>query len=206
MKATLSERIVELLTANDQLDDDEIAGRLGVIRQGVNQACRGLEAKGTLKRATGPRGKIVNRLSGVPEPVTVKSRVLPSESDKHLSEDEVKEAVRLYLETLGYRVTVAWGRQHGIDIDATGPEGRLIIEAKGDVPSQPQQTNYFIGALGELVQRTSDPDAEYGLALPDVQTYRRLVSRLPELARDRLRLRFFFVARTANGNRVSELG
>ncbi len=79
------------------------------------------------------------------------------------------------------------------------------IEAKGDVASQPQKTNYFIGALGELVQRMSDPDAEYGLALPDVQVYRRLVSRLPDLARERLRLRIFFVERTADGLSATEI-
>jgi len=89
-----------------------------------------------------------------------------------VSEDEVKEAVRAHLESRGYEVAVAWGRSHGIDLHATGPEGRIAIEAKGDVPSRPQQTNYSIGALGELVQRMSDPEASYGLALPDVRVFR----------------------------------
>lgn len=208
MTSTLIDRILELLEPGSPLDDDEIAARLGVVRQNVNQACRRLEATGMLKREMGSRGKIVNRLiesPAVADTATTGSRILQPRPDGHLSEDEVKEAMRVYLEAAGYQVKVMWGRQHGIDIEATGPLGRLIIEAKGDVASQPQKTNYFIGALGELVQRMSDSDAEYVLALPDVQVYRRLVSRLPDLARERLRLRIFFVERTAEGLTATEI-
>jgi len=73
------------------------------------------------------------------------------------------------------------------------------------VPSQQQQTNYFIGALGELVRRMSDPSATYGLALPDVRVFRALVGRLPAEAGTRLRLRVYFVARTPAGLEVTEL-
>ena len=31
----------------------------------------------------------------------------------------------------------------------------------------PQQVNYFVGMLGELVQRMDDVQASYGIALPD---------------------------------------
>jgi hypothetical protein len=61
--------------------------------------------------------------------------------------------------------------------------------------------NYFIGALGELLQRMSDPAAAYGLALPDNLQYRGLLRRLPELIWERLRLRFtvIFVSGTDDG-------
>src|SRR5712691_6894957 len=102
-------------------------------------------------------------------------------------------------------ITVAklasWGRERGIDIDARGPAGRLVVEAKGEVASQPQKTNYFLNALGELVQRMSDQDASYGLALPDNTTFKGLVTRLPDLARERMRLPVFFVGR--DGERLS---
>jgi hypothetical protein len=50
---------------------------------------------------------------------------------------------------------VAWGRVRGIDIDARHPDGRrYVIEAKAEVGRNgPQQVNYFVGMLGELVQR-----------------------------------------------------
>jgi hypothetical protein len=41
------------------------------------------------------------------------------------------------------------------------------------------QGNYFLNAMGELVQRMVDPDAEYGLAFPDVPRFRRLVEQSP---------------------------
>ena len=61
--ATLGDRICELLTPGGQLDDDEIAARLDVVRQRVNQTCRRLEAEGILTREVGARGKIANRRS-----------------------------------------------------------------------------------------------------------------------------------------------
>ncbi len=93
----------------------------------------------------------------------------------------------------GYAVTVAWARTRGVDILATRPDSRLVLEAKGEASLQPQQVNYFLGALGELVQRMDVRDTTYGLALPDNRQYRGLVSRLPPFARERLGLRVFFV-------------
>jgi hypothetical protein len=121
-----------------------------------------------------------------------------------LTEDEVKTALKTWLEADGWTVAVAWGRERGIDIDARrGPE-RLVGEAKGEAPPGPQQVNYFLNALGELVQRTDDPSARYGLALPGNSQYRGLVTRLPTLARDRLRLEVFFVTRADDGFTVEQ--
>jgi biotin operon repressor len=199
--ARLHDRILQLLEKGEALDDDELAARLGVIRQQVNQACRRLETQGIIRRAIGPRGKIVNERTGTitPRPTP------PHQPDSRLiTEDQVKQAIKDHLENDGYDVTVMWGRDRGIDIDARGPRGRLVLEAKGEVASQPQQTNYFLGALGELIQRMSDEEGGYGLALPDNSVYRGLVSRLPSLARERLRLRVFFVARDDQGFNVRE--
>ena len=46
----------------------------------------------------------------------------------------------------------------GIDVDARHIDGRrYIIEAKAEVGvSGPQQVNYFLGMLGELLQRMDD--------------------------------------------------
>ena len=92
---------------------------------------------------------------------------------------------------------VAWGRVRGIDIDARHPDGRrYVIEAKAEVGRNgPQQVNYFLGMLGELVQRMDDTQASYGIALPDNRQYRGLVDRLPALAKERLRLAVFWVCR-----------
>ena len=91
-----------------------------------------------------------------------------------------------------------------MDIDAKRPNGRILIEAKEEVYLSPQQVNYFVGALGELVQRMSDPAARYGLALPGNRQYRGLVDRLPDLAHKRLDLVVNMVSRTSDGFAVDE--
>jgi hypothetical protein len=111
----------------------------------------------------------------------------------------VKRAVAVHLEAQGYRVQVAWGRAPGVDLDARRGAEHIMLEAKAEVANPPQQVNYFLGALGELVQRMSDPAARYGLALPDNPQYRGLVQRLPAHARQRLGLVVFFVRRQPDG-------
>jgi hypothetical protein len=196
----LADRIVEVLqTVPAGLDDDELAGRLGVVRQAVNQACRRLAAGDRLRRGVGTSGKIINTLDRTWRPVE-RLPAMPAEGSL-LIEDEIKGAVRHYLASDGYEVRVAWGRQRGIDIEATRsePPDRLVIEAKGEATLQPQQVNYFLGALGELIQRMDDPSARYGLALPDNRQYRGLVQRLPALVWKRLSLFVFFVRRRPDG-------
>lgn len=186
LMATLADRILDAIRYA-ALDDDALAKRLGVgHRQAVNQVAHRLEAQGRLQRFTGPDGKIVNALPGTPtqqtpEPTPV--RVVPGSSHgDRITEDEVKEAVRTHLTARGFDVTVAWGRVRGIDIDARHADGRrYVIEAKAEVGTRgPQQVNYFLGMLGELVQRMDDAAASYGIALPDNRQYRGLVDRLPD--------------------------
>jgi hypothetical protein len=199
---TLVDRILRILqTASHPMDDDELAARIGVIRQAVNQACHRLDAQGSLRRYVGPNNKIVNQVideaqrSPSPPRQPDLTAPAPSAAANPLSEDAVKAAVRDYLTARGLHVEVRWGHDKGTDITASGPDGRWIIEAKGEVVSPQQQGNYFLGALGELIQRMSDPYAKYALALPDTPRCRGLVHRLPALARERLNLTVFFVDR-----------
>jgi hypothetical protein len=201
--ATLAERILEAIRFGP-LNDDVLASRLEVNhRQAVNQAARGLEAQGRLQRFTGGDGKIVNALRDWTAPAVAApdaSQVIPSDAAAvRITEDEVKEAVRAYLSTLGFDDAVAWGRVPGIDIYARHTDGRrYVIEAKAEVGKNgAQKVNYFIGMLGELVQRMDDANASYGIALPDNRQYRGLVERLPGLAKDRLHLSVFWVSRSS---------
>ena len=179
-----------------------LARRLGVgHRQAVNQAARRLEAQGRLRRFTGPDEKTINALPDSPaqqpsEP-TPPSVVLGGSDHSRITEDEVKEAVRAHLTARGFEVAVAWGRVRGIDIDARHPDGRrYLIEAKAEVGKNgPQQVDYFVGMLGELVQPMDDVQASYGIALPGNRQYRGLVNRLPALAKEWLGLAVFWVSR-----------
>ena len=187
-------RLVASLREHGPSDDDDLAGRLHIRRQHVNQIARRLERRGILKRAVGPAGKLMNTLVGgaeVEQPVEAPRR---SAVGSLVTEDFVKRGVYDHLVQQGCVGEVRWGHELGIDIEMTGPVGRFVIEAKGEAASDQQQRNYFLGALGELVQRMADDDAHYGLALPDNRQYRNLVSRLPSLVWSRLSLVVFFVA------------
>lgn len=207
--ASLDERILDAIRFGP-LDDDAIAQRLGIAhRQAVNQRARVLESAGRLRRYVGQDGKLVNELmgDGSPAAVVTEAIVATPESTGALTEDEVKEAVRRHLVDRGFDVGVAWGRQPGVDIEARHADGRRVrIEAKGEVLTRnAQQHNYFVGMLGELVQRMDDAHATYGLALPDNRQYRGLVARLPVLARRRLGLTVWWVARQDGRARVVEV-
>lgn len=158
--------------------------------------------EGTLLR-TGPgRYRLARHRHRPAEQYAVPSS--PARGEK-LTEDEVKAAVKAQLEAEEWTVRVAWGRERGIDIEARRAGERLLIEAKGEAPPGPQQVNYFLGALGELVQRMDDPTARYGLALPGHRQYRGLVERLPRVARDRLHLVVYFVGRDGDHAVVTTL-
>lgn len=191
-QATVAKRLVEALREHGSGDDDQLAALVGADRHHVNQVARALEKSGILRRAVGPDGKLVNQLV-VDADIPVPARRAATVAEGLIAEDTVKRVVYAYLEDRGYTGQVAWGRQPGADIDVTGADGRLIIEAKGEASLAPQQTNYFLGALGELVQRMSDETARYGLALPDNRQYRRLVGRLPALIWRRFGLVVYFV-------------
>ena len=199
---TNADRILDILKRYPEgLDDDELSQLSGVTpRQTVNQIARSLEVQGTLiRRRDFVRGKIVNRLIKREAPLSpVEARGVKHQSPAHpaiLSEDDVKKAMLDHLTQDGWTVHVKWGRAPGIDIEAVLGERVLCIEAKGEVSLRPQMVNYFLGALGELLQRMDAPGKEYGLALPTHSTYVGLVNRLPLWVKQRLNLQFFFVRR-----------
>lgn len=198
--ATIADRILDAIRYAP-LDDDVLAKRLGISqRQSVNQVARRLEREGLVTRYTGPDGKIVNALADGVSLSAPRHENPPVNivGGQPITEDEVKEAVREHLAAQGFQVRVAWGRSPGIDIEAVHPDGRrYVIEAKAEKGvTGPQQHNYFVGMLGELVQRMSDPHARYGIALPENSQYRGLVGRLPAEARERLGLVVFWVRRS----------
>jgi hypothetical protein len=106
-------------------------------------------------------------------------------AEEGLSEDEVKQHLQRWLQGQGWTCRIAWGKERGIDVEATRGEERWVIEAKG-CGSRPQmRVNYFLAILGETLQRMDDPKARYSIALPDMAQYRGLWERLPALAKQR---------------------
>lgn len=182
----LKDEILQYLKIHSGATDTELERVFGKNHQHINITCRGLVEKGMLIRCENPDkdNRIGNFLAGtVITNSTVKSQ---SASDDHaLQEEDIKHVLYDYLTKEGWSVEVAWGHKPGADIDARKNGKRWLIEVKGPGSKQPMRVNYFIGILGETLQRMDDPDARYSIAFPDMRQYRGLWERLPQLAKER---------------------
>lgn len=207
--ASLSDEIIRAVQRSPGISDRELTNALrgrAAPQQPINQAARMLERKGLLVRKRRPDHLIGNYVSGTDvvrstshPPAAVKNRDVDA-----LSEDEIKQALDSWLRADGWQTKVAWGNAQGIDIDARRGSERWIIEAKGPGSRQPMRVNYFIGILGETLQRMSDPVARYSIALPDLAQYRRLWQRLPKLAKSRSQIPLILVSKTGRIEHVTE--
>ena len=113
--------------------------------------------------------------------------------EEHLSENAIKEILERWLIAQGWKIKIAWGHEHGIDVDATKENNRWMIEVKGQGSRDAMRVNYFLGILGEMLQRMEDPNAKYSIALPDIQQFRNLWRKLPFLAKSRTGITAIFV-------------
>lgn len=204
----LRDDILRYLERFGPTGDRKLAEAHGTSNQHVNIVARGMSQRGEIRRYKGGDGLIQNALvrggvSPSPEPA-IEPVSGPSVAPTLLPEDVVKRALEAWLRGRGWQVDVAWGRSHGIDLEAHRGDDRLLVEAKGEAVLQPQQTNYFLSAIGELVQRSSDPNAIYALAFPDNRVYRGLVQRLPNRSREVLIHAVFFIS-AADGAECVEL-
>lgn len=195
--ATLKDRIIDLLEKEGGISDREITDKLmgkEAPQQSVNIMCRNLEQKGIITRIR-VDGKIRNCLAnGIPQPpIRLVEEKVHIQNVELLSEDMLKKHLEKWLIQNGWKAEVAWGHQQGIDICAEKENKRWIIEVKGIGSRQPMRVNYFLSILGETLQRMDDPNAEYSIALPDMQQYRNLWNRLPHLAKQRTEISILFV-------------
>lgn len=163
------------------MSDRELTDKLigaNAPQQIINQACRQLAEKGLIARTAPPIKNIITGSEYIP-PIIHTGAAAP------LSEETIKQMLNDYLISQGWQTDVAWGGSHGIDIDARRGSERWIIEIKGCGSLNAMRVNYFLSVLGELLQRMDDPVARYSIALPNIQQFRNLWARLPELAKRR---------------------
>lgn len=197
---SLSDQILEVILNTPGLTDREITNLLrgwDAPQQPVNQAAHALRAKGFLVRKRRADNLIGNFIGDSGVPTSVKApQSQPNHDLDALSEDEIKEVLVGWLSKDGWNTKVAWGKLPGIDIDAQrGPE-RWIIEVKGPGSRPPMRVNYFLGILGETLQRMTDPSARYSIALPDLKQYRGLWERFPKLAKSRTSISLLLVSKS----------
>jgi hypothetical protein len=179
--ASLPQRILAEVAIAAGLTDRMLADRLigaGAPQQGVNQACRALERGGRIERRARPDGRVGIFCSGRGPPLPETPAASLSTADSMLSEDDVKRLLAAWLSANGWTTEIAWGKAPGIDIVARRGNDVWVIEAKGCGSRPEMRVNYFIGMLGETLQRMRLPEARYSIAMPDLLQFRRLWQRL----------------------------
>ncbi|WFU41792.1 hypothetical protein QA640_04580 [Bradyrhizobium sp. CB82] len=210
----LSDRILKIVSQQPGIPDRWLAELLfgpGTAQQRVNGECRSLAAKGLLERAQRADGLIGNFVTTEQSSasVVVEGQEMPpapyphSTSAPFMSEDVLKKMLQSWLITQGWTVEVAWARAPGIDIHARQGGRRWIIEAKGEGTLAPMRVNYFLGVLGETLQRMTDPQAAYSVAFPDLKQFRGLWARLPNLAKERTKISALFVSHGGNIEQIT---
>lgn len=196
---TRVEKILSLLQLHPGLTDREITNRIDGNKspqQPSNIACRKLEKNGLIKRTFRDDDRIGNWLVGDQRISEVSQKTGPIKNNSgadQMSEDDAKKALVAWLENDGWTTKVAWGKARGVDIEADRNNEKWLIEVKGCGSRPEMRVNYFIGMLGELLQRMDRPDARYSIATPDIAQFRRLWDRLPKYAKSRLSLSMLLV-------------
>lgn len=190
---TWKERIMKYVNKYPGATDTDIENHYRseyskVRHQTINSECRYLERLGMLERKCNPEkgGNKGNYPTDKVLEISVKANVAKQVSDEEpLQEEDIKRILTDKMKAEGWDVKTAWGHIPGVDIDAHREDERWMIEIKGPGSRNAMQNNYFIGILGEMLQRMDDPNARYSIALPDIKKFRRLWNELPELAKKR---------------------
>ena len=197
MVLSLKDRIIECLKVDSYLSDRELADKLlgkNSPQQSINQACRLLQQQGVIRRTLPPIKNYLADNASIEVPKSIaQPAAIKTDSTNEMHEDAIKAILNDYLIANGWETKVAWGKTHGIDVEAFKGTKRWIIEAKGCGSLNPMRVNYFLSIIGETLQRMDDPNARYSIALPDIKQYRNLWDRLPELAKQRTMIDIIFV-------------
>jgi hypothetical protein len=142
---TLEAQVRRHVADNPGVSDRELTDTLrgqGSPQQAVNQACRSLKARGQITRRARHDGRIGNYPTGaVPDPTPDPAGVdAPADI---LAEDELKRALKAWLEADGWSAEVAWRGAHGVDIAARRGKELWLIEVKGRGSRPEMRVNYF---------------------------------------------------------------
>jgi len=207
--ATVKERIYELLRNKPGLTDAEIRRALNLsVHQHANNEARRMQGEGLIRRVE-EEGLIRNYLVGS----EVREMSIAAQPSKNLasfsknntpetSEDDVKLSLGVWLEENGWDVSIAPGKEPGPDIVAKKDGDVWVIEVKGSGSRPQMRANYFLSALGQILQRMNSGTTLYSVAFPDLRQYRRLWQRLPGEAKRRTRVSVLFVDAGGEVNEV----
>jgi hypothetical protein len=102
---------------------------------------------------------------------------MPEAGHGSFREPEVEAMLIRYLEASGYKVVTRPRTPSGYpDIVAEGPDGKWLIEVKGEDAGgyTSAEMNFQMG-LGQIMCRMVDPGASYGLAFPWTTDFKKVL-------------------------------
>lgn len=203
------EKILGLLKDKPGLTDREITNIIDgatANQQPVNTICNQLHNKKIIVRRLRSDGKLGNYLTDNNiEMINQDDSILRKEENiSGLTEDRIKQFLQKWLSNNDWRVSIKWGHDSGIDIEAQKADKRWVIEVKGEGKYQQMTANYFENILGEILKRMTEPGGKYSIALPDIKQNRNLWDRLPFEAKRRTHLSVLFIDEYGNVEELFE--
>jgi len=106
----------------------------------------------------------------------------------YLTETEVVDCLKTYLEKKRHACICRYGNQHGYDVEATKGNYKVLIEAKGAKANRHQgdkksrifskgqlKTHFSVAILKALHMKNDNPGADIGIAHPSTVELRNLI-------------------------------
>src|SRR5437016_2706720 len=187
------DRLLETLRESEGgLCDDCLSERSGVVpRQRVYMLANELSKAGRTSRSkvtcsSCGRLKFVTLAGALTAPAPVAARVTPEIGRSWTWEGNVQSAIATHLASKGYHIISSAdtaSREAGKDLEARGPDGKLIwVSVKGwpEKSTNTQARHWFSQALFDMIlYREEDPEVQLAIGLPSgFSTYRNLWQRI----------------------------
>ncbi len=212
---TIKQQILAFLRGNTNgLDDDELAGVLGVNRQQINNRCNQLAVAGLIirKRVHGKLHNFPAESSLVtPDETTEPGLLTKSKFDIWHWEGNVQAVVVNYLTTHNHRILSeadTASHERGIDIVSEKEGVQMWVTVKGypigTAKTRPslQASHWFKQAIFDiLVYRQHGDDFSLAVALPDFPRYHKLAKKITWIKGD---ARFVYFWVKENGEVIEE--
>lgn len=123
----------------------------------------------------------------------------------YLPEKKIKRILEKYVSSFGWEQEhLRFFIDHNNDIEVRRGRESWIIGIKAKEPSNREVNSIFISTLGRILQRMDDQNCKYSIAFPDTKQFRRLWERLPQIAKQRMKVTVLFVNQTGIVDEIAE--
>lgn len=111
-------------------------------------------------------------------------------------EENLIDILEKYLEKKGYSLEIKRGNQSGPDVLAYKEREKISFEVKGEPNNKRKnqsRSKYFTQAVGQVILRMTEEKTKYVIVVPDTQSYKEKISKIPSRISKLLKLFFWVV-------------